>query len=127
MKKMSLMALLVGAALFLGLGTTTAFAGEGMKCGPGKCGAAMKQEAAKCGAGKCGTANKKGASCPDTKKCDDVKAKCAKCDSPMSECVCPKGKCDCPEGECRCVKTPKCGEGAQKGAMKCGPGKCGSK
>ena len=122
MKKMSLMTLLLGAALFLGLGATSAFAGEGMKCGPGKCGAAMMQEAAKCG-----DAKKKGAFCPDGTKCADKKGNCPKCDAPAAECKCPPGNCECPAGDCKCVKTPKCGEGAQKGSMKCGAGKCGSK
>jgi len=80
MKKISLMALLFGAALFIGLGTTSALAEEGKcgaekkaakcgakqdgKCGdgkpmtPGKCSGEKKGEdkekAGKCGAGKCG-------------------------------------------------------------------------
>lgn len=52
MKKMSLLALFIGAALFTGLGATSLLAAEG-KCGsskPAKCGAEKK--AAKCGAGK---------------------------------------------------------------------------
>ena len=52
MKKMSLLALFVGAALFTGLGATSLLAAEG-KCGtskPAKCGAEKK--ATKCGAGK---------------------------------------------------------------------------
>lgn len=52
MKKMSLLALFIGAALFTGLGATSLLAEEG-KCGsskPAKCGAEKK--AAKCGAGK---------------------------------------------------------------------------
>jgi uncharacterized low-complexity protein len=79
MKKLSLMALLFGAALFIGLGATSAMAAESGKCGtskpakcsgsktmtkgkcgnttkPSKCGAAKKAPAAgKCGAGKCGS------------------------------------------------------------------------
>jgi len=69
MKKMSLLALFVGAALFTGLGGTSLSAAEG-KCGsskPAKCGAEKKdantskcgakkdvKKAGKCGAGKCG-------------------------------------------------------------------------
>ena len=67
MKKIGLLALLVGAALFLGLGATSAMAEEG-KCGsskPAKCGAEKKdgnESAGKCGSekkekavtGKCG-------------------------------------------------------------------------
>jgi len=82
MKKISLMALLFGAALFIGLGTTTALAEEG-KCGaekkemqqskcsgekkavtpgkcsgekkavtPGKCSGEKKEKESKCNAGK---------------------------------------------------------------------------
>jgi len=75
MRKMSLMALLVGAALFTGLGVTSAMAGD--KCGAGKCGSSKpakcggekkgkcggEKKAGKCGAGKCGgdkKAEKKG-------------------------------------------------------------------
>ena len=56
MKKMSLLALLVGAALFTGLGATAALADS--KCGAGKCGSEVKKPSQnKCGAeqkGKCG-------------------------------------------------------------------------
>jgi uncharacterized low-complexity protein len=79
MKKMGLMALLFGAALFIGLGATSAMAAESGKCGAskpakcgegkamtkGKCGNATKpskcsgekkmKPAGKCGAGKCGS------------------------------------------------------------------------
>ena len=50
--------------LFLGLVATAALmmAGEGMKCGAGKCGGSMTKPMAKkemkCGAGKCGMATK---------------------------------------------------------------------
>ena len=56
MKALKLSAMLLGAALFLGLGSTTLSA-EGMKCGAGKCGGIDKKapkKAMKCGAGKCG-------------------------------------------------------------------------
>jgi len=62
MKKMGLMALLVGAALFTGLGVTSAMAGD--KCGAGKCGSSKP---AKCGGekkGKCGGEKKCGAKKP---------------------------------------------------------------
>ncbi len=81
MKNLKLSALLLGATLFLGLGTTSLSAKCGgnmdmskekkelkkeMKCGAGKCGGAKKAEmkkeakkpakkAMKCGAGKCGS------------------------------------------------------------------------
>jgi len=72
MKKLNLMALLIGAALFTGLGTTSALA-DGGKCGAAKCGNVTKPvkcgdakakmlkskcgsvtKPVKCGAGKCG-------------------------------------------------------------------------
>ncbi|MGB5964090.1 MAG: hypothetical protein WBF77_10690 [Sulfurimonadaceae bacterium] len=90
MKKMSLMALLVGAALFTGLGVTSALAEEG-KCGAGKCGSEMKKPAdGKCGAkksDKCG-AEKSG-------KCGDGKAMVP-------------GKCG---GEKKAEEKGKCGAG----------------
>jgi len=80
MKKLNLTALLLGAALFTGLGITSASA-ENMKCGTGKCGSSAEKsvrtiekcdcekkaakcdckekasmKAAKCGTGKCGDA-----------------------------------------------------------------------
>ena len=73
MKKMSLMALLFGAALFIGLGTTSVSAEEG------KCGAEKKTE--KCGAEKkaekCG-AEKKASKCSGEKKAEK-KEKAGKC------------------------------------------------
>ncbi len=59
MKKIGIIA--ASALLVIG---TSAFAGEAMKCGAGKCGGGMKMEKkekkmdAKCGAGKCGGAMK---------------------------------------------------------------------
>lgn len=51
MKKMGLMALLVGAALFTGLGGTAALAES--KCGAGKCGSEVQKPVkGKCGDGK---------------------------------------------------------------------------
>ncbi len=66
---------LLTASALLVLGTS-AFAGEGMKCGAGKCGGGMKMEkkvkkpAAKCGAGKCGK---------EMKQKKEAKKKAAKC------------------------------------------------
>lgn len=53
MKKLKLAALLLGAALFTGLGVTSVSA-EDTKCGVGKCGAEKKaaMKATKCGAEK---------------------------------------------------------------------------
>jgi len=87
MKKMSLMALLVGAALFTGLGATSALA-EGDKCGAGKCGSSKP---AKCGAekkGKCGGAEK-AAKCGAEKKAE----KCGGEKKPETKGKCGAGKC----------------------------------
>ena len=73
MKKMGLMALLVGAALFTGLGVTSAMAIDN-KCGsskPAKCGAEKK---GKCGAAKCG-GEEKSSKCGGDKKAEK-KGKC---------------------------------------------------
>lgn len=89
MKKMNLTALLLGAALFTGLGVTSASA-ESMKCGAGKCGSSMKKpiEAdGKCGAakkdtkgsGKCGAdkkATKSSGKCGADKKAAKQTGKC---------------------------------------------------
>jgi len=65
MSKLNLTALLLGAALFTGLGAVSLSA-EDMKCGAGKCGGETKESPAKkCGAGKCGGNDKK---CGDDKK-----------------------------------------------------------
>ena len=56
MSKLNLTALLLGAALFTGLGAVSLSAGD--KCGAGKCGDAKKAHTEKCGAGKCGDAKK---------------------------------------------------------------------
>ncbi|EQB40490.1 hypothetical protein M947_01445 [Sulfurimonas hongkongensis] len=55
MKKLNLTALLLGVALFMGFGVTSASA-EGMRCGAGKCGSSMKKPVE--AAGKCGTEKK---------------------------------------------------------------------
>jgi len=84
MKKLNLVALLLGAMLFLGLGATTASA-ESMKCGAGKCGSSMKKPASKCGAekentmrnnsDKCGGEKKATAKCGGEKKDQHIKNK----------------------------------------------------
>ena len=53
MKALKLTALLLGAALFTGIGATILSA-EDMKCGAGKCGSSMKapMKGTKCGDGK---------------------------------------------------------------------------
>ena len=99
MKKLNLIALLLGAALFLGFGVTTASA-EGMKCGPGKCGSAMMDK--------------------PLKACDKADCKCG------PECKC-GSDCKC-DDNCKCADGTKCSSiKAPVKAMKCGAGKCGSK
>ena len=80
MQSIKLATLLLGAALFTGVGVTAAFA-EGGKCGAGKCGSSAP---AKCGAEKKGEANGK---CGAEKK-DEAKRKCG--DGKEEK---PKGKC----------------------------------
>lgn len=99
MKKMNLVALLLGAALFLGFGVTNASAA--MKCGPGKCGSAMMDKSGKNG--------KNCTSCKGDKK---ASKSCG-----AKDCKCGK-KC---KGD-----TCKCSGKASKKAMKCGAGKCGN-
>ena len=82
MKKLNLTALLLGAALFTGLGVTSASA-EGTKCGAGKCGAAMSKPVKKCGdakkeASKCGADKKASSKCGASKK-EPVKKATMKC------------------------------------------------
>ena len=92
MRKLTLTSLLVGAALFTTLGTTTLSAG--MKCGAGKCGDSMSKPAAKCGAkmkasAKCG-AKKEASKCGANKKA----SKCgAKKEAPKKAGKCGAGKC----------------------------------
>jgi len=116
MKKLNLVALLLGAALFLGLGVTNASAG--MKCGAGKCGSSMMAKAGK-------SCNKPGCECGDNCQCGDT-CKCGEKKSTVKSC---KNKdCECGEN-CQCGDTCKCGKkgNSKKAAMKCGAGKCGSK
>ena len=79
MSKLNLTALLLGAALFTGLGAVSLSASD--KCGAGKCGDSKKEKKAeKCGAGKCGDAKKAPAEKCGAGKCGDAKkAPAAKC------------------------------------------------
>lgn len=118
MKKMGLMAMLLCAVLFTGLGVTSAMA-EGMKCGPGKCGAAMMKSEKKSQCGNCGEKKQHECKCEDGCKCEG-ECKC------KDECKCNVGE----GGECKCVGECKCDAGSTAGkssAMKCAPGKCGGK
>jgi hypothetical protein len=83
MKKLNLVALLLGAALFLGFGVTTASAE--MKCGAGKCGSSMSEKSPQSCANKnceCG----ENCNCGTTCKCGETK--------PSKEAMkCGSGKC----------------------------------
>ena len=110
MKALKVSALLLGAILFLGLGSTTLNAG--MKCGAGKCGSTMKAPKS-CDDKKC----EEGKECkcgPDC-KCEYKGKKATKCGS---------GKCGAQQ---KAKKVGKCGgeKKAPKKEMKCGAGKCG--
>ena len=100
MKKLNLITLLLGAALFLGLGVTTASAE--MKCGAGKCGSAMTQKVTLA----CGNEN---CACGENCQCGDV-CKCGEKTAPVNKKSCNS-----------------CDDKAPVKAMKCGAGKCGSK
>jgi hypothetical protein len=76
MNKFNLSALLLGAALFTGLGVVSASASD-MKCGTGKCGSKMEKPAKKCGASMKKAAKKCGASMK-SKKCGASMKKAAK-------------------------------------------------
>lgn len=117
MFKLNVMALLLGAALFTGMGTVSLSA-EGMKCGAGKCGGSVMKKAA------CDCETK----CNDSKSCDHGK-KCSTkgCAHDAKNMKCGSGKC----GASQTSPTVKCGGGkcgnAKKApAKKCGVGKCGS-
>jgi hypothetical protein len=102
MKKFSLLTLIAGAFLFVVMGTTSLSAE--MKCGAGKCGAAMEKP-----------------KCCETKE-GELKA-------PNCE-ICKAADCKCaPETKCTCKDSAKCtcdaGKKAPAAAMKCGTGKCG--
>ena len=80
MKKLNLTALLLGAALFTGLGAVSLSAGD--KCGAGKCGSKMEKPVKKCGDAKCGDAKKASAKkCGDAKKAPAKKCGAGKCGS----------------------------------------------
>ena len=98
MKVFKLSALLLGAALFTGIGVTTLSAE--MKCGAGKCGSAMEKPS------KCEDKDCKIKDC-DGKKCDDAEKGTMKCGGE--------------KGAMKCGGDKK----APKKAMKCGTGKCG--
>jgi len=88
MRKLNLTALLLGAALFTGVGVTSAYA-ENAKCGAGKCGDAKPAKTAtKCGAEKKGSME--GSKCGAEKKEAAKSAKCGagKCGDakPASKC-----------------------------------------
>lgn len=126
MKRFSLTALLASAVLFVTMGTSTLSAE--MKCGAGKCGAAMEKPACcKTPAGEL----KKIACCDSVaagKECTCPEAKMAKkacCEAAASgkACTCPDAvKCQCKDkNNCTCPA----GKKAPPAAMKCGTGKCG--
>jgi hypothetical protein len=73
MKKLNLAALLVGATLFTGLGTTC-FAAEVMKCGAGKCGSSTPAVTMKCSGDK--NMSKSSSKCSGDKKMPVKAAKC---------------------------------------------------
>jgi len=77
MKKLNLTALLLGAALFTGLGAVSLSASD-MKCGAGKCGSSMKAPAKKCGASMKKEGKKCGASMKEMKKEKKKAGKCGK-------------------------------------------------
>ena len=85
MKKLNLTALLLGAALFTGIGAASLNASD-MKCGAGKCGGASEKPAKKCGAGKCGEAKK-----APVKKCGA--GKCGEAKKAPKKMKCGAGKC----------------------------------
>lgn len=80
MKKMNLMALLLGATLFTGLGVSTASA-EGAKCGAGKCGDAKPEK----NTTKCGGEKKADM---EVKKCGAEKKEATKCGSAKATTKC---------------------------------------
>jgi len=83
MKKLSLASMLLGAALFTGVGAVSLSA-NGMKCGAGKCGGAMEKPTKKCGNAKKMPMKKCGAGkCGDEKKAKKKAMKCGagKCGS----------------------------------------------
>lgn len=81
MSKLNLTALLLGAALFTGIGAINASASD-MKCGAGKCGGDSAKPVKKCGAAKKAPAKKCGAEkCGEAKKAPAAKCGAGKCGS----------------------------------------------
>ena len=105
MKKFSLTTLLASAVLFVTMGTT-ALSAEAMKCGAGKCGAAMEKPA-----------------CCKTPEGELKKPACCESSAAGKACTCETAvKCSCKDkNNCTCPA----GKKAPKAAMKCGTGKCG--
>ena len=101
MSKLKLAALLLGAALFSGIGAVSLSA-EGMKCGSGKCGASTPTKMATCDCDE---------KCDDAKTCDHGK----NCDA--------KGCAHDKKSSMKCG-SGKCGGEKKAPAMKCGSGKC---
>ena len=135
MRKMNVMALLFGAALFLGLGSTSAMAGMGEKCGAGKCGASLP--------GKCGNAQAMKAKMGNMTFAEKKK-RCSTKLEVITACV-DKASNSAEMAVCRdqvvalakriekmhgksAMKcgAGKCGGAKKAPAMKCGPGKCGA-
>jgi len=108
MKKLNLATMLLGAALFTGLGAVSLSA-SGTKCGADKCGSSMGKSVKKCGA-QMKAVKKCGAQMKAVKKCGAGKCGIGKCGA---------GKCDAAKYDPAKYK--------KKATMKCGAGKCGSK
>jgi hypothetical protein len=89
MKSFKFSALLLSAALFLSVGTTTVSA-EGMKCGAGKCGTAMVGSPKVCNT--------------------QANCKCEVCNCAKESKVCTCEKCECGSGSKKASNTAmKCG------------------
>ena len=113
MKKLNLLSLLLGAALFATM-TTTTLSAEAMKCGAGKCGASVEKQAMKKPA------------CCEAKSQEMKKPACCEAKAAGKACTCPKAiECTCKDkNNCVCEAGQKA-KIAPKEAMKCGTGKCG--
>ncbi|QSZ42870.1 hypothetical protein GJV85_12375 [Sulfurimonas aquatica] len=120
MKKLNMVAMLLGAALFMGLGAVSLNAQEA-KCGVAKCGNGKNAKAMKCGdSGKCGKAKKaKSMKCGDSGKCGKAMKN--------KNCICTDTKVNpkCTSCNKKAIKS-KCGGAKKAPASKCGKGKCGS-
>ncbi len=127
MKKLNIMALLVGAALFTGLGTTSVMAGMGEKCGGGKCGSST---ASKCGDSKAMKSKMSSMTFEDKKKictdklhvitqCVDTASNATEMQACRAQIVALAKKIEKMHGK----SSSKCG--GEKKSMKCGAGKCG--